>query len=144
MAAGAWESDLLPVRLGEVVRPWLLSRRTQITFSNVVGNVVLEKTLDSVVILFYILVGLLTVSNLPLWVRRGAMVPAAAAVILVILVGVPLGVLSAVRRNAPVDHAARTLSMVSPACRISNRIARNIPAAPSTAPTATPTGLHPT
>jgi uncharacterized membrane protein YbhN (UPF0104 family) len=61
---------LLPVRLGEVVRPWLLSRRSHVSFANVVGNIVVEKTLDSVLILFYILVGLLTVENLPIWVRR--------------------------------------------------------------------------
>jgi uncharacterized protein (TIRG00374 family) len=78
--------NLLPVRLGEVVRPWLLSRRTNVTFSNVVGNVVVEKTLDSLVILFYILAGLLTVQNLPLWVRRGAIFPAAGAAVLVTLV----------------------------------------------------------
>lgn len=78
--------NLLPVRLGEVVRPWLLSRRTSVSFPNVVGNIVLEKTLDSLVILFYILAGLLTVQNLPLWVRRGAIFPAAGAALLVVLV----------------------------------------------------------
>jgi glycosyltransferase 2 family protein len=78
--------NLLPVRLGEVVRPWLLSRRSTVSFSNVVGNVVFEKTLDSVCIVFYILLGLLTVENLPLWVRRGALFPATAAAILVTLV----------------------------------------------------------
>jgi uncharacterized protein (TIRG00374 family) len=78
--------NLLPVRLGEVVRPWLLSRRSNVSFSNVVGNVVFEKTMDSVIIVFYILLGLLTVENLPLWVRRGALVPAIAATILVSLV----------------------------------------------------------
>ena len=78
--------NLLPVRLGEIVRPWLLSRRSRVSFSNVVGNIVLEKTLDSVVLVFYILVGLTTVENLPLWVRRGAMFPAVAAAILVSLV----------------------------------------------------------
>jgi hypothetical protein len=78
--------NLLPVRLGEIVRPWLLSRRANVSFSNVVGNIVVEKTLDSVVIVFYILVGLLTVENLPLWVRRGAIFPAVAAAILVALV----------------------------------------------------------
>ncbi len=78
--------NLLPVRLGEVVRPWLLSRRSNVSFSNVVGNIVLEKTLDSVVIVFYILVGLLAVENLPLWVRRGAIFPTVAAAILVSLV----------------------------------------------------------
>ncbi len=78
--------NLLPVRLGEVVRPWLLSRRSTVPFSTVVGNIVFEKTLDSVCIVFYILLGLLTVENLPLWVRRGALFPAAAATILVTLV----------------------------------------------------------
>ena len=57
--------NLLPVRLGEVVRPWLLSRQSKVSFPNVVGNVVFEKTMDSVCIVFYILVGLLTVENLP-------------------------------------------------------------------------------
>jgi uncharacterized protein (TIRG00374 family) len=78
--------NLFPARLGEVVRPWLLSRRSSVSFSNVVGNLVVEKTIDSLVILFYILAGLMTVENLPPWVRRGAMVPAAFAVILVGLV----------------------------------------------------------
>jgi len=78
--------NLFPARLGEVVRPWLLSRRSSVSFSNVVGNLVVEKTMDSVVILFYILSGLLTVDNLPPWVRRGAMVPAVFAVTLVVLV----------------------------------------------------------
>jgi hypothetical protein len=78
--------NLLPVRLGEIVRPWLLSRRSHVSFSNVVGNVVLEKTMDSVIILFYILVGLTTVENLPVWVRRGAIFPAVGAAILVTLV----------------------------------------------------------
>lgn len=78
--------NLLPARLGEVVRPWLLSRRTRVTMSNVVGNLVIEKTMDSIVIVFYILVGLLTTRNLPAWVRRGAIVPAVAAAVLVALV----------------------------------------------------------
>jgi len=78
--------NLLPARLGEVVRPWLLSRRAPVTMSNVVGNLVIEKTMDSIVIVFYILVGLLTTQNLPAWVRRGALVPAVAAGVLVVLV----------------------------------------------------------
>src|SRR5512147_403225 len=68
--------NLLPVRLGEVVRPWLLSRRSRVTISNVVGNLVVEKTMDSIAIVFYILVGLLTATDLPAWVRRGAWFPA--------------------------------------------------------------------
>jgi uncharacterized protein (TIRG00374 family) len=78
--------NVLPARLGEFVRPWLLSRRSGVTFSNVVGNLVVEKTMDSMVIVFYILVGLLTTSNLPAWVRRGAIFPTIAAAIIVRLV----------------------------------------------------------
>jgi uncharacterized protein (TIRG00374 family) len=78
--------NVLPVRLGEVVRPWLLSRRSSVSFSNVVGNLVVEKTMDAVVTLFYILVGLVTIENLPEWVRTGARVPAVGAALLVVLV----------------------------------------------------------
>jgi len=79
--------NLLPMRLGEVVRPWLLSRRTSLGFSTVVGNLIVEKTFDSAVIVFYIHLGLLTTPNLPLWVRRGAVVTAVCFVLLAILVG---------------------------------------------------------
>jgi uncharacterized protein (TIRG00374 family) len=78
--------NLLPVRLGEVVRPWLLSRRSSVSFSNVVGNLVVEKTMDAVVTLLYILAGLATIANLPAWVRTGARIPAVGAIILVGLV----------------------------------------------------------
>ncbi len=78
--------NLLPARLGEVVRPWLLSRRSSVKFSNVVGNLVVEKTLDSVCIIFYLLIGLITTENLPDWVRHGAMVPAMIAATLAALV----------------------------------------------------------
>jgi uncharacterized protein (TIRG00374 family) len=79
--------NLLPMRLGEVVRPWLLSRRTSLGFSTVVGTLIVEKTFDSAVIVFYIHLGLLTTPNLPLWVRRGAVVTAVCFVLLAILVG---------------------------------------------------------
>lgn len=78
--------NLLPARLGEVVRPWLLSRRSSVSFSNVVGNLVVEKTMDAVVTLLYILIGLVTIENLPEWVRTGARVPAVGAAVLVAVV----------------------------------------------------------
>ena len=78
--------NVLPVRLGEVVRPWLLSRRSRVTISNVIGNLVIEKTMDSIAIVFYILIGLLVTRDLPVWVRRGAVFPAVAAVLLAVVV----------------------------------------------------------
>jgi uncharacterized protein (TIRG00374 family) len=79
--------NLLPARVGEAVRPWLLSRREAVTMSNVVGNLLIEKTMDSIVIVFYILLGLITTADLPVWVRRGALFPAVGAGVLALLVG---------------------------------------------------------
>jgi glycosyltransferase 2 family protein len=78
--------NLLPARMGEIVRPWLLSRRSGVTFTNVVGNLVIEKTIDSIVLVSYVLVGLLTTPDLPSWVRNGAAISAAAAAVLLALV----------------------------------------------------------
>lgn len=78
--------NLLPARLGEVVRPWLLSRRSGVSFSSAVGNLIFEKTMDSVALVFYILLGLMTATNLPPAVRHGAVVPALVAAALVALV----------------------------------------------------------
>jgi hypothetical protein len=78
--------QFLPLRLGEVVRPWLLSRRSSVSISSAVGSIVVEKTMDSVVLLFYMLTGLLTVRQLPEWVREFAAFPAAVAAILVTVV----------------------------------------------------------
>lgn len=78
--------NLLPVRIGEFVRPWLLSRRSTVSFSNVVGNLLIEKTMDSICIVFYILLGLLIAPALPPWVRRGAIFPAVGAAVLVVLI----------------------------------------------------------
>lgn len=87
ICVGYMAINVLPARLGEFVRPWLLSRRTNVAFSNVVGNLVIEKTLDSMCIVFFILIGLLTTSDLPDWVQKGAAVPAAIAATLATLVG---------------------------------------------------------
>jgi uncharacterized protein (TIRG00374 family) len=78
--------QFLPFRLGEVVRPWLLSRRSNVSIANAVGSIVVEKTMDSVVLLFYMLTGLLTVRQLPEWVRQFAAFPAIVAALLVTLV----------------------------------------------------------
>lgn len=78
--------NVLPVRLGEVVRPWLLSRREPVSFSNVVGNLVLEKTVDSVVLVLFILAGLSVVPGLPPWVRQGAVFPVIGAGVLLAVV----------------------------------------------------------
>lgn len=44
-------SALLPVRAGEVIRPALLSRRTNFRFSTALGTVVVEKLLDLIAVM---------------------------------------------------------------------------------------------
>ena len=53
-AVGFLSSAVLPIRAGDVIRPALLSRRTDIRFSSALGTVVIEKLLDttSVLVLF--------------------------------------------------------------------------------------------
>ena len=74
-----------------VAIPWAYNARQQLTRQQLDAaadlwdkhgpadyDLVVEKTMDSVVILFYILVGLLTVAELPPWVRTGARAARAA------------------------------------------------------------------
>lgn len=61
-AVGFLTSAVLPIRAGDVVRPALLSRRTDIRFSSALGTVVIEKLLDTTTVLllfigFVVLVG---------------------------------------------------------------------------------------
>jgi uncharacterized protein (TIRG00374 family) len=78
--------NLLPLRVGEFVRPWLCSRRSQVPMASVVGNLMLEKTLDSVVISLLFVLTLATTPSLPGWVQGGVLVPLTAALALAILV----------------------------------------------------------
>lgn len=68
--------NLLPARLGEVVRPWLLAQFTQIRMTQAVGTLVVEKLMDSFSILVFLFAGLLLTAELPAWVRQAALVPA--------------------------------------------------------------------
>lgn len=58
-ALGYMTSTILPIRAGDVVRPALLARRTDIRFSAALGTVLTERVLDlmSILILFLIFVG---------------------------------------------------------------------------------------
>ncbi len=79
--------NLIPARLGEVVRPWLLSRRSAVSFSNVVGNLVVEKTMDAVVTLLLHPRRAGRRSRIcPTGCATGARFPAVGAAVLVVLV----------------------------------------------------------
>lgn len=67
--------NVIPARLGEVVRPWLLAKFTHVRLSQAMGALVVEKLVDSFCILVYMLAALLLVEQLPTWARSAALFP---------------------------------------------------------------------
>src|SRR5689334_10050978 len=64
MYVGYMASSFLPVRLGEFVRAYLITRSEPVTFSQSVGTILVEKVLDVVTILTF-LAGLGVLGLLP-------------------------------------------------------------------------------
>ncbi|MBC8292197.1 MAG: flippase-like domain-containing protein, partial [Proteobacteria bacterium] len=63
-AVGFMSNMLLPFRVGEVIRPWLVSRNTGVPMSMAVATVVLERVLDLIALLGFALL-LLVQLDLP-------------------------------------------------------------------------------
>jgi hypothetical protein len=64
--------NLLPFRLGEPVRPVLLSWKTELTIPAIVGNWVFEKMMDTAAIVFFLHVALI-VTDLPEWANAASL-----------------------------------------------------------------------
>jgi uncharacterized protein (TIRG00374 family) len=87
--------NVLPFRLGELARPWLLSRETEVRGAAALGTLVLERAIDfTCVSLMGGLVLLVHAKAMPPWVSSGAIVFAA-------LTCVPIGLIVALRVNEP-------------------------------------------
>ena len=61
---------LLPLRLGELVRPYLLNRNSKITMSSGIATIVLERILDSICILALFSITFSSL-ELPGWILKG-------------------------------------------------------------------------
>jgi len=77
--------NILPFRLGEPVRPLLLSWKTALTVPAILGNWVFEKMMDSAVLVLVIHLTLLT-TDLPDWANRASTGSLAAFFVLLGLV----------------------------------------------------------
>lgn len=83
--------NVLPFRIGELARPWLLARETPVRGSAALGTLVLERAIDfTCVSLLGGLVVFLHASGMPAWVRSGSLIFA-------ILTCVPVGLIAALR-----------------------------------------------
>lgn len=78
--------NLIPARLGEVVRPWLVAQFSSVRMPQAIGSVVVEKLMDSFCILTYIFAALLYTPELPTWARNGAVFPAVFTMLFAMIV----------------------------------------------------------
>jgi len=70
-AMGFAANMLLPLRAGEVLRPWLLARREGLRLAPVVATVAVERLFDMATLLFFFGVATLTLPLPPEWKRYG-------------------------------------------------------------------------
>lgn len=63
----------IPARLGELARPYLISKRSSVKFSSAFGTIIIERALDSLAILFIMIIALLFV-DLPSWMIKSGII----------------------------------------------------------------------
>ena len=115
-AIGFMSSAILPVRAGDVIRPALLSRRTDIRFSSALGTVVTERLLDltSIVTLFltFVVLALSGLTSLP--VERLAFLRGAGVIALGIFTAIVVLVVSAYRFREPARRIVGWIARIAP------------------------------
>ena len=92
-ALGFMAINVLPFRLGELARPWLLGRETEVPGSAALGTLVLERAIDFTAV--SLMGGALLFAHtktMPHWVRSGAAV-------FLVFTFIPLAVIAALRVN---------------------------------------------
>jgi hypothetical protein len=124
-ALGFMAINVLPFRLGELARPWLLGRETEVRGSAALGTLVLERVIDFTAV--SIMAGILLLVHtkaMPSWVRSGAaifglfsLIPVAAIVALRIDETGSLGLLAGLLRVFPDGVRERVMGLVTEVCR---------------------------
>ena len=107
-AVGFMAMNLLPLRIGELIRPWILAKETRVRASAALGTIVLERAIDfAAVAIIGGIVPFFHTKTLPAWVRTGAM-------LLLALSAIPFALTLAVRvsKDRTLRLAARALSIL--------------------------------
>lgn len=81
MLSGFAVNNVLPARAGEIVRVMVFARRTRQPVASVFVTVALERIFDMLSILVFLSIGLLSLPDMPNWMRRSAMVIGAFATV---------------------------------------------------------------
>lgn len=70
LVIGYMGNNIYPFRAGEVLRVYVLKRKTGITISANLATVIIERVFDGLVMLIFVMLALPTVPNLPTWLRQ--------------------------------------------------------------------------
>ncbi len=124
-AVGFMAINVLPFRVGELIRPWFLARETGVRGSAALGTLVLERAIDFASLLL-IGAGVLYfhTGSLPIWVRSGAVILAGISCIpLALIVALrtnqtgTLRLLAALVRPLPAALSHGALDLITEICR---------------------------
>lgn len=70
-SVGFMAISLLPVRMGEIVRPYLVSQKSPVKISSSLATIVVERVFDMLTLMIFLLIVLVKV-ELPRWIFRSA------------------------------------------------------------------------
>lgn len=96
MMIGFGANNILPARLGELIRTVAFARRFRKSYSGVFATVALERVLDAGAILFYYVIAASIVGDLPAAVNIGAIIGLALIVISILIIVLMLSRLSVI------------------------------------------------
>lgn len=82
---------LLPIRLGEVIKPYIVSRKSELTFSEAIASVLVERFFDTLMLLLIFAVVFLF-SDIPGWlISSGYVLAALFGVVLILFFSIVFG-----------------------------------------------------
>ena len=70
-SVGFMAISLLPVRMGEIVRPYLISQKSPVKIGSALATIVVERVFDMLTLMIFLLIVLIKV-ELPRWIFRSA------------------------------------------------------------------------
>lgn len=128
LLVGYLANNVLPARLGEIVRSHDLGRRTGISRSTILGTIVVERVVDTLVVVAIAAVAILVLSVRGI-VASAVMVGAAVAALLVVAIAVGIAAhrLPGAERVAAVIARRRRIHGVLVRLRVGLSIARALP-----------------
>jgi uncharacterized protein (TIRG00374 family) len=115
-AVGFMAISLLPVRMGEFVRPYLVSRKSSIRMGSALATIVVERIFDMLTLMMVLLLILMMV-ELPEWIFRSA-----CSILLIVIPLLFILIFMAVKRDASVKGIDRIIRVLPEA--LSSRLMR--------------------